>query len=72
MLTTIDNPYSPRDDYSKWMQWDQDNDYYTSELLASFMPDNINDLDDEDFKNVYDSVVNEIMQTDVLNIYKIV
>ena len=72
MLTTIDNPYSPRDDYSKWMQWDQDNDYYTSELLASFMPDNINDLDDEDFKNVYDSVVNEIMQTDVLNIYKII
>lgn len=72
MLTTIDNPYSPRDDYSKWLQWDQDNDYYTSELLASFMPDNINDLDDEDFKNVYDSVVNEIMQTDVLNIYKII
>ena len=72
MLTTIDNPYSPRDDYSKWLQWDQDNDYCTSELLASFMPDNINDLDDEDFKNVYDSVVNEIMQTDVLNIYKII
>ena len=72
MLTTIDNPYSPRDDYSKWLQWDQDNDYYTSELLASFMPDNINDLDDEDFKNIYDSVVNELMQTDVLNIYKIV
>lgn len=72
MLTTIDNPYSPRDDYSKWLQWDQDNDYYTSELLASFMPDNINDLDDSDFKNVYDSVVNELMQTDVLNIYKVV
>ena len=72
MLTTIDNPYSPRDDYSKWLQWDQDNDYYTSELLASYMPDNINDLDDSDFKNVYDSVVNELMQTDVLNIYKVV
>ena len=72
MLTTIDNPYSPRDDYSKWLQWDQDHDYYTSELLASFMPDNIDDLDDEDFKTVYDSVVNELMQTDVLNVYKIV
>ena len=72
MLTTIDNPYSPRDDYSKWLQWDQDNHYYTSELLASFMPDNINDLDDSDFKNIYDSVVNEIMQTDVLDVYKII
>lgn len=72
MLTTIDNPYNPRDDYDKWLQWDQDNGYYTSELLASFMPDNVTDISDSDFKNVYDSIVNELMETDVLNVYKLV
>lgn len=71
MLTTIDNPYSPLDDYDKWLQWDQDQGYNTSELIASFMPDNVSDLSDDDFKNVYDSVVNELMGTDVLNIYKL-
>lgn len=71
MLTTIDNPYSPLDDYDKWLQWDQDKGYYTSEVIASLMPDNVNDLSDADFKNVYDSVVNELMGTDVLNIYKL-
>jgi len=29
MLTTLDNPYNPFDDYDKWWQWDKDNDYNT-------------------------------------------
>ena len=45
MLTTIDNPYSPKTDYINWKKWDVDHGHYTEELLARItnIPDNIDD-----------------------------
>ena len=34
MLTTLDNPYSPRDDYKMWRKWDYDNLHFTEELIG--------------------------------------
>lgn len=34
MLTTKDNPYDPHTDYDKWLQWDEDNGYFTQNYLA--------------------------------------
>lgn len=33
-LTTVDNPYDPFDDFDKWLAYDNDNDYGTSELVG--------------------------------------
>lgn len=33
MLTTMDNPFNPKEDYNKWRNWDIDNGYYTEELI---------------------------------------
>ena len=29
VLTTLDNPYDPHEDYDKWSIWDEENGYYT-------------------------------------------
>lgn len=34
MLTTIDNPHSPFDDFDRWYFWDASHGYHTSGLLA--------------------------------------
>lgn len=34
VLTTKDNPYDPREDYAKWLEFDHAKGYYTQEHLA--------------------------------------
>ncbi len=34
MITTIDNPYDPRQDYPSWFAWDVANGYNTCAYLA--------------------------------------
>lgn len=33
-LTTLDNPYSPRDEFTEWYAFDRMHEYHTVELLA--------------------------------------
>lgn len=46
MLTTFDNPYNPFFDFDSWKKWDEDNGYFTSELLAAVIG-NTDDVLDE-------------------------
>lgn len=58
MLTTMDNPYNPHDEYDAWMLWDQSHGYYTAEYVDRLMQEN--ELDDEDVNNlqkVYDEII---------------
>ena len=34
ILTTLDNPYNPKEEFDKWYAWDTQNGYNTSEYLA--------------------------------------
>lgn len=74
MLTTIDNPFNPNDDYVKWKYWDEDNGYHTESFLARLLtmePDF--DLDDEmKMAELTDKVILEILEHDVLNVYVLV
>lgn len=47
MLTTIDNPYSPKDDYGKWYSWDIANGYNTTEYLARLADYDVNNDDEQ-------------------------
>ena len=38
-LTTIDNPYSPKDQFDLWLAFDMRNGYNSSEYLDRIMPD---------------------------------
>lgn len=71
MLTTVDNPYNPRTDYDAWLQWDHDNEYFTQEYLSRLAnPDP--DMDEEEEDELYAQATQEIIEADVLGVYKLV
>lgn len=51
MLTTIDNPYDPHEEYDKWYEWDVDNGYHTSSYLARLV--------DYDFETFNEKAIDE-------------
>lgn len=74
MLTTIDNPYSPKDDYDKWKRFDLENNYNTEEYLARIadIPGDV-ELDNEPLINrLRTQAMYEILEHDVLGMYKLV
>ncbi|HEI0617248.1 TPA: hypothetical protein SIF56_004461 [Escherichia coli] len=69
MLTTVDNPYDPRTQYDLWLDWDHDNMYFTQEYLARLL--NLSpDLDEYEVEQLIDETIEEILELDVLGIYK--
>lgn len=72
MLTTMDNPYNPKEDYPKWRQWDLDNGYHTEEYIARLIPLNVDVDDDLTLAMHVNQIVLDILNNDVINIYKLV
>lgn len=74
MLTTMDNPYSPKTEYDEWKQWDEDNGYNTESYIARLMSfEGFNDIDDEfTIELLTTKVVNDILNNDTEGIYRLV
>lgn len=71
MLTTIDNPYDPNINYAQWLLWDQQNQYYTQEYLATIA--NVSpDMDDSEQEQLINQAMTEIINNDTLKIYLII
>lgn len=70
VLTTIDNPYDPKEEFSQWYHWDIENGYNTSEYIARLA-----DYDDDDDSSMlrfkYELAILEILLNNE-NLYKIV
>jgi len=69
MLTTVDNPHSPFDDFDAWYAYDIEAGYYTNEYLARFVlysPD----LPDQHQLMVVEQAIDEIVEENVLGIYR--
>lgn len=72
MLTTVDNPYSPKTQYDKWKQWDEDNGYNTESFLARLIDADV-EIDDElALAKAIEEAIAEIIEHDVLAIYLVV
>jgi hypothetical protein len=73
MLTTLDNPYNPKEDYGKWKRWDEDNNYYTESYIARLI-DMEEFVDDDDLRleELRKKVILDILEHDVLNVYTLV
>ncbi len=69
MLTTFDNPYDPFDDYRAWYVWDSNAGYNTSGLLARLTKVS-NEMSDSEYWEVVGLAIDEILERDVLGIYK--
>lgn len=69
MLTTIDNPFDPFEDFASWYLFDSKQGYNSCGLLSIFAETSDVYSDDEN-KFIIEDAIDEIIKTDPLQIYK--
>lgn len=69
MITTIDNPYDPQDQFEAWYLFDVTNGYNTCAYLARISR-NSDQLSDEENNKETEQAIDEIIKYDFQNIYK--
>ena len=69
MLTTIDNPYDPFDEFDKWFMYDNDLGYCSCSLLARIgkFSDLLTDFENDEEQ---ERAIDRIIELDFMNIYK--
>lgn len=68
-LTTFDNPFNPFDDFNSWLMFDIEKGYDTCGRLARIANDS-NDLTEIEQDEETERAIDEIIENDVLNIFK--
>lgn len=70
-LTTIDNPYDPFTQFDEWFSFDMSKGYNTCDYLGRIArtSDSLSDIDND---IAIEDAMNEIVDLNVLGIYKIV
>lgn len=69
MLTTVDNPHSPYDDFAAWYSYDLSSGYNTSSFLARIIHDS-DQLSEIDHDRAVELAIEEIIQENVSGIYR--
>lgn len=68
MLTTIDNPFNPFEDFDSWFLFDIEKGYYSCSLLAR-ITNNANDLTELEERKDIERAIDEIIKYDPTNMY---
>lgn len=68
MLSTIDNPYDPFDEYTKWNAFDVASGYHTSEFLARIVQTS-DQLSDSDYDLAVEQAIDECVDQNVLGVF---
>ena len=68
MLTTIDNPFDPFEQFVPWDLFDQEKGYQTKERLARFVQLS-EDMTQQEEDEEIERAIDEIIKYDPLNIY---
>lgn len=69
MLTTIDNPYNPFDQYDEWYAYDSRQGYHTPSFLARITVIS-DDISDADQSLAIELAIEEIVRENVNGLYK--
>lgn len=69
MLTTNDNPFSPFTEFDEWLAFDEIKGYRTLNFLARVVTTS-GDLSLEDQERAIDLAIDEIVENNVLGIYR--
>ena len=69
MLTTIDNPYNPFEQFDLWLLFDKEKGYNTCEYLARIV-NLTNDMSEKEIEVVTDKAIDDIIVNDPFGIYK--
>ena len=69
MLTTVDNPWNPVDNFDSWMQFDLEKGYDSCALLAKVAK--VSDqFSEEEYSDAVENAIDEIIKYDFLHVYK--
>ena len=68
MLSTVDNPFNPFEDFSSWLQYDKANDHHCCERLDR-IAQIFEDMSELEKDMEYERAIDEIIQYDPLGIY---
>lgn len=69
MLTTVDNPYDPFDNFDSWYRYDMDKGYSTCCYLDRISRTS-DQLTEEENNDENERAINEILKYDFQNLYK--
>ena len=69
MLTTIDNPFDPFEDFTSWMLFDKEKGYDSSERLMRIAKLS-DDMTQKEVDDEIERAINEIIKYDFMNIYR--
>lgn len=69
VLTTVDNPYSPVDEFKKWYIWDYQHGYMTAQRVAKVAKTN-RYMTDAEAQRIINGVVDDFIRLDDAGIYK--
>jgi hypothetical protein len=69
MLTTVDNPYSPFDEYPQWFAFDYSHGYQTVSLLSRIAKVS-EELSEADQQDVIVSAIDEIVKENVTGMFR--
>lgn len=69
MLTTVDNPFHPGEEFDEWQAYDTRSGYHTLAFLARVVSSS-NELSDADQQLAIQLAVDEIARENVLGIYR--
>lgn len=68
-LTTVDNPYDPTEDFTKWFLYDTSRGYNSCAYLARIAKTS-DQLSDEENDEEVERAIDEIIKLDFRNIYR--
>ena len=68
MLTTIDNPFNPFEDYSSWLMFDKEKGYDSAERLMR-IANIFDDMTQKEVNEEIERAIDEIIKYDFMNIY---
>lgn len=69
MLTTLDNPFDPFEEFDEWNSFDESKGYYTNGMLARIVITS-DQLSETDRDRAVEMAIDEIIQENVLGIYR--
>ena len=69
MLTTIDNPFDPFEQFDSWFMFDVEKGYYSCSRLAR-IANFSDDMTSKEVEEENERAIDEIIKYDFLNIYK--
>ena len=68
MLSTIDNPFNPFEDYSSWLMFDKEKGYDSAERLMRIAKITA-DMTQKEENEEIERAIDEIIKYDFLNVY---